>query len=219
MPKILIVEDEQIIARDIKECLLGLGYDVTYPASTGEEAIKKAEETQPDLVLMDIVLKGNFSGIESARQIRESFDIPIVYLTTHTDENTLDMAKLTQPYGYILKPFKVEELKTTIEMALYKHFMERRSKESEERFRALYEDNPSIYFTVDKKGTVLSANKFGVEQHAYTTEELVGKSVLTVFHSDDQKAFLKELSTCFQNPGPQFCGNPLHGLDSGTDTF
>jgi len=205
MPKILIVEDEQIIARDIKECLLDLGYDVTYPAaSTGEEAIKKAEETQPDLVLMDIVLKGNFSGIESARQIRESFDIPIVYLTAHTDENTLDVAKLTQPYGYILKPFKVEELKTTIEMALYKHFMERRSKESEERFRALYEDNPSIYFTVDKKGTVLSANKFGVEQHAYTTEELVGKSVLTVFHSDDQKAFLKELSTCFQNPGQIF---------------
>ena len=135
MPKILIVEDEQIIARDIKECLLGLGYDVTYPASTGEEAIKKAEETQPDLVLMDIVLKGNFSGIESARQIHESFDIPIVYLTTHTDENTLDMAKLTQPYGYILKPFKVEELKTTIEMALYKHFMERRSKD---RFMRLF---------------------------------------------------------------------------------
>jgi PAS domain S-box-containing protein len=204
MSKILIVEDQRIIAKDIELSLLSLGYKVAANVSSGEEAIKKAKATQPDLVLMDIVLKGEMSGIEAAQKIRESSDIPIIYLTAHADEDTLKRAKLTQPYGYILKPFRVEQLRTAIEMSLYKHMIERRLKESEERFRALYEDNPSMYYTVDEKGIILSVNKFGAEQLGYTSEELVGNSFLTLCHPDDQKVFLKHLGTCFQNPGKVF---------------
>lgn len=103
--EILIVEDERITAEDIRLSLGGLGYAVTGMASSGEEAIRKAEEPHPDLVLMDIVLGGDMDGIEAADRIRARFNIPVVYLTAYADEKTLERAKVTQPFGYILKPF------------------------------------------------------------------------------------------------------------------
>lgn len=103
--EILIVEDERITAEDIRLSLGGLGYAVTGMASSGEEAIRKAEELHPDLVLMDIVLGGDMDGIEAAKRIRARFNIPVVYLTAYADEKTLERAKVTQPFGYILKPF------------------------------------------------------------------------------------------------------------------
>ena len=124
--QILVVEDEGIIAKDIKNTLGLLGYFVVAVASSGEEAIEKAIETHPDLVLMDIVLEGDMDGVEAAEQIRDRFDIPVVYLTAYSDDKTLQRAKITEPYGYILKPFQERELYTTIEMALYKHKIERK---------------------------------------------------------------------------------------------
>jgi len=103
--EILIVEDERITAEDIRLSLGGLGYAVTGMASSGEEAIRKAKELHPDLVLMDIVLGGDMDGIEAAKRIRARFNIPVVYLTAYADEKTLERAKVTQPFGYILKPF------------------------------------------------------------------------------------------------------------------
>ena len=103
--EILIVEDERITAEDIRLSLGGLGYAVTGMASSGEEAIRKAEELHPDLVLMDIVLGGDMDGIEAAKRIRARFKIPVVYLTAYADEKRLERAKVTQPFGYILKPF------------------------------------------------------------------------------------------------------------------
>ena len=103
--EILIVEDERITAEDIRLSLGGLGYAVTGMASSGEEAIRKAEELHPDLVLMDIVLGGDMDGIEAAEIIRARFNIPVVYLTAYADEKRLERAKVTQPFGYILKPF------------------------------------------------------------------------------------------------------------------
>ena len=122
--KILIVEDEAIEAMEIKDRLECLGYAVPAVASSGEEAIKKTEETQPDLVLMDIKLKGKMDGIEAAKKIRDRFNIPVVYLTAYGDEKTLQRAKITEPYGFILKPFEERELRTSIEISLYKHKME-----------------------------------------------------------------------------------------------
>jgi light-regulated signal transduction histidine kinase (bacteriophytochrome) len=131
MPKIqvLVVEDEGITAMDIQSKVKKMGYSVAAIADSGEEAIKKAEETHPDLVLMDIKLKGAIDGIEAAGQIRERFDIPVVYLTAFADEKTLQRAKITEPYGYILKPLKDRELNSNIAIALHKHEMERESKE------------------------------------------------------------------------------------------
>lgn len=125
---ILVVEDESIVAKDIQNSLRKLGYNVPVTVPSGEEAIIAAEEHKPDLVMMDIMLKGELSGIEAADQIRKKFDVPVIYLTAYADESTLAKAKITEPYGYILKPFKEIDLHTTIEMALYKH-----GKESEIR--------------------------------------------------------------------------------------
>lgn len=118
---ILIVEDESIVAKDIQMSLRKLGYNVVAICSNGEDAIRAAEEHTPDLVLMDIMLKGEMSGIDAAEQIRGRFNVPIIYLTAYADESTLSKAKITEPYGYIIKPFKEIDLRTSIEMALYKH--------------------------------------------------------------------------------------------------
>ncbi|HRN40448.1 MAG TPA: response regulator [Vicingus sp.] len=118
---ILVVEDESIVSKDIQQSLKKLGYNIVGAASTGEKAIEIANETKPDLVLMDIMLKGEMSGIETAEKIKETLSIPVIYLTAYADENTLAKAKVTEPYGYIIKPFKEIDLHTSIEMALYKH--------------------------------------------------------------------------------------------------
>ena len=104
--QVLVVEDDSIIAMDIKSRLQALGYAVSAVVFSGQEAIEKAAETQPDLVLMDIRLRGHMDGVEAAERIHTRFDIPVVYLTAHADESTLQRAKLTEPYGYILKPFE-----------------------------------------------------------------------------------------------------------------
>ena len=118
---ILITEDESIVAKDIQMSLKKLGYNVVGICSSGEDAIKAAEEKTPDLVLMDIMLKGEMSGIEAADVIRSKMNLPVIFLTAYADESTLSKAKVTEPYGYIIKPFKEIDLHTSIEMALYKH--------------------------------------------------------------------------------------------------
>jgi len=118
MARILIVEDETIVAEDIRGSLQNLGYDISAVVSSGEEAVQKVEDGDPDLVLMDIVLKGEMDGIEAAELIKARFTIPVIYLTAYADETLLQRAKVTEPYEYILKPFEDEELRTVIEAAL-----------------------------------------------------------------------------------------------------
>ena len=128
---ILVVEDESIVAKDIQQSLKKLGYEVLGVCATGEDAIAKAEQTKPSLVLMDIMLKGEMSGIEAADAIRQKLHIPIIFLTAYADSSTLAKAKVTEPYGYIIKPFKEIDLQTNIEIALYKH--EKSSEAKRER--------------------------------------------------------------------------------------
>lgn len=128
---ILVVEDESIVAKDIQQSLKKLGYEVLGTCATGEDAILKAEQTKPSLVLMDIMLKGEMSGIEAADHIRQRLQIPIIFLTAYADSSTLSKAKVTEPYGYIIKPFKEIDLQTNIEIALYKH--EKASESKRER--------------------------------------------------------------------------------------
>jgi len=136
---IMLVEDEIIVAADVKNRLENMGYEVLGIFDTGEEAIEKAGELRPNLVLMDIVLKGEMDGIDAAQKIRELFNIPIIYLTAYSDEKTLQRAKVTEPFGYVLKPFEDREIQSAIEMAIYKHQMEQQLKESEEKYRKLIE--------------------------------------------------------------------------------
>jgi len=118
---ILVVEDENIVALSIKKKLELMGYSVVDTASSGEDAVVKADLFYPDLVLMDVMLRGEMDGIEAAKMIREKFDIPVIFLTAYTDDKTLERAKMAEPYGYISKPFKEQDLKSNIEMALHKH--------------------------------------------------------------------------------------------------
>ncbi|MGB3694215.1 MAG: ATP-binding protein [Spirulinaceae cyanobacterium] len=119
--KILVVEDEQIVAFDIETTLISLGYKVPAVFSSGEDALAQVGIIKPDLVLMDIILAGQMDGVEAAEKIKKGFDIPVAYLTAHNDLATLQRAKLSEPFGYLLKPFEERELHTTIEIALARH--------------------------------------------------------------------------------------------------
>ena len=130
--RVLIVEDDRIISSDLSASLGELGYDITGVAVSGEEAIKSAAKDRPDLVIMDIVLKGAIDGIKAAAHITSQYDIPVVYLTSQSDRATITRAKETGPFGYIMKPYDVKEIGTTLEMALHRHHMERKVKENEQ---------------------------------------------------------------------------------------
>ncbi len=136
---IMVVEDAQIVSMDIQRRLKGLGYEVPATAVSGEEAIEKAGKSHPDLVLMDICLKGKMDGVQAADQIRKRFNIPIVYLTAMSDDETLRRATVTEPFGYLLKPFDERDLRTTIEIALYKHQSESKMRGESEQRAALLE--------------------------------------------------------------------------------
>ena len=119
--RILIVEDEPIVRRDIQHTIVSLGYEVAATASSGEEAVKKAAEWTPDLVLMDIVLKGDMDGLEAAACIQAQRKVHVVFISAHSERRILDQSKLTYPYGYVMKPFTDRELATAIEVALSNH--------------------------------------------------------------------------------------------------
>jgi two-component system response regulator LytT len=138
---VLVVEDESIVSKDIQHSLKKLGYLIAGAAVTGEKAIELARTEAPDIVLMDIMLKGEMNGIEAADIIRRELSIPVIFLTAYADEATLAKAKVTEPYGYIIKPFKQIDLHTSIEMALYKH----QKKQEVERERDL------LYSIVENK--------------------------------------------------------------------
>lgn len=139
--QIMVVEDESLIAEDIRDSLEQMGYGVCRTVAAGEDAIAQAEQLKPDLILMDIMLQGPIDGIESAGQITRRFDIPIVFLTSYADEAVLARAKLATPLGYLLKPFESRELRATIEVALYKH---RADQERERLIRELEKANAEI---------------------------------------------------------------------------
>jgi len=177
MVKILVVEDESVVAKELKKRLENLGYSVPASASSGKEAIQKAEKIHPDLILMDVVLKGDMDGIETAELLGQ-YNIPVVYVTAHADEKTLERAKVTGPYGYILKPFNDGELYATLEMALYKHEMEeelRESKkhlqESEQKFRTLFENTVLGIYRTTPTGRILMANPAFVCMLGYSSFE------------------------------------------------
>src|SRR5262245_48133525 len=128
--KVLVVEDERLVALDIQRRLARIGYSVT-TAADGETGVEAATTAQPDVVLMDIRLNNQMDGIEAARRIRESVDIPIIFVTAFADAETLQRAKVTEPFGYVVKPFQERELKAAVEVALYRHRVEHRLKEQD----------------------------------------------------------------------------------------
>ena len=179
-PRILVVEDESIIAKDLQITLQKLGYDVPAIAVSGEEALKIMSTDNLDLIIMDIVLRGEIDGIETAQQAWSRFKIPVIFLTSYSDEKIIERAKQTEPFGYIIKPYDERELKRTIEMAIYKATIESKLKESEEYMRILFEFAPDGYFLMDLKGHFLNGNKAAENLIGYSKEEFIGKSYLKI---------------------------------------
>jgi PAS domain S-box-containing protein len=187
MTKILIVEDERIVAQDIRQRLENMGYTVSAVVSSGKEALQKISSIQPDLTLMDVVLKGNMDGIEVAEKIHDQADIPVVYLTAYADEKTLQRAKVTEPYGYILKPFEDRELRTTIEMALYKHNMENKLKENEQWLATTLKSMGDGIITTNTEGVITFMNPVAETLTGWIKEEAVGIPLSHVFTIIDEK--------------------------------
>jgi len=185
-PQIMIVEDELIVAQNIENQLRKLGYNVPNVSSSGQEAISFAYELKPDLVLMDIKLSGTMDGIEAANYINSNFHIPIVYLTAYADNETLQRAKISDPYGYIIKPFEIKKLHTTIEIALYKAQIGKKLKESELRFRTLAESSPVGIFETDIDGKCIYVNRRWCEITGIPPKQAYGAAWVSSLHPDDR---------------------------------
>lgn len=181
--KILIVEDEVIISENIKNTLIKKNYEIIGTPVSGEEAIELVKKFHPDLILMDIMLKGDMDGIKVAEAIAAEFDIPIIYLTAFADDATLKRARITEPYGYILKPFEERELYSNIEIAIYKHEMESRLKESEAKYRNLTENAASGIFII-QNDKIRYANPSTESLTEYARDELIGKEFWDIVQDD-----------------------------------
>jgi PAS domain S-box-containing protein len=173
--KILILEDETLVALSIKKCLLHLGYEVIGIAASGEQALSLIEKHQPDLALLDIKINGDIDGIQTAVKIKTTYHIPYIYLTAHTDADTLERAKETEPYGYVVKPVVLRNLHTAIEIALSKHDAEEALRQSEERYRTLVEGAGQPIFTLDKSGYIRFLNRIAEEQFFPNSKSAQGK--------------------------------------------
>ena len=184
---ILVVEDERIIAKGIEKRLKVLGYAVAGSAATGEEAVRKAAELRPDMVLMDISLGDGIDGVEAAGRIRRRADIPVVFLTAFSDDATLHRAKLTEPFGYILKPYEDKDLQIAIEMGLYKHKMDRRLRENEQWLAATLGSIGDGVIATDERGRVRFMNALAEYLTGWAQADALDRDVREVFRIVDEK--------------------------------
>ena len=187
-PKILIVEDDDFVANDLQKRLGHLGYDIIEFASTGEEAVKKVIAISPDLVLMDVRLKGEKDGIETASVLRSQHGIAVVYLSDVVDTDTLKRASKTEPFGYILKPFDERELRTTIEMAFYRKEMERKFKENEKWYGTTLRSIGEAVISTDARRSIKFMNTAAESLIGWKMNEALGKDLLKVFRTKDKLA-------------------------------
>jgi PAS domain S-box-containing protein len=177
----MIVEDESIVALEIKDRIISLGYEVVNVVSSGEIAIIKAGESKPDLILMDIMIKGSMDGIETAKKIREKYDIPAIFLTAYSDEKTIQRAKISEPYGYLLKPLQERELRTTIEMALYKHRTEQALKQSQKWLSTILNSIGDAVIATDAEERIRFINPVAETITNWKQQEVLGEKFSEVY--------------------------------------
>ena len=179
--RILIVEDDRIVARDIQQQLSRIGHNVVGVTARGEDVVPLIAEGRPDLLLMDIRLEGKIDGIDVAQQIHERFGIPVVFLTAHADEQTVSRARVTEPFGYLVKPFEDSQLRTTIEMALYKHAAERKLRQSERRYAVTLSSIGDAVIATDELLRVTFMNPAAEALTGWTQTEAVGQPLIEIF--------------------------------------
>ena len=183
--RILVVEDEGIIAADLKSRLARMGYHVLATVPTGEEALALVAEMRPDLILLDIVLKGEMDGAQAGERIRVQHDIPVIYLTAHSDDLTLQRVKAAEPYGYILKPFQDREMYTAIEIALHKHGAEKKLRQSEASLRALFGAAQDLIFVKDTGLRYVQVNAAMTRMLGLSAEAMIGRAARDLYREAD----------------------------------
>ncbi|UCB47476.1 MAG: PAS domain S-box protein [Spirochaetota bacterium] len=196
----MIAEDESNVAIEIKNRTLNMGYSVSAVVTSGKEAIKRAKESIPDLILMDVKLKGKMDGVEAAEHIHKQFNIPVVYLADYEDNETLKKAKITEPFGYILKPFEERELHAAIELALYRYNMVMRLKESEHWLSTIFKSIADAVIVINKKGNITFMNPASESLTGWNKQEALGRNLPEVFNiiyehtcESDESSLLKPI--------------------------
>src|SRR6266498_2683515 len=181
--RILVVEDESLLLEDIQERLQSFGYEVSAVAHSGEEALAGAAAAQPDVVLMDIRLTGAMDGIETARVLRERFNLPVIYLTGEADDATLARAKATEPLGYLLKPIEEKRLYSTVETALYKHKMDQRLRRIERWFATTLKSIGDAVIVTDTERRVTFMNPMAETLTGWKSGETLGEPLARVYNT------------------------------------
>jgi len=194
--KIIIVEDESVIAKDIQKTLEFLGYEIPTIFSSGEEFLSKVDEIKPDLVLMDIMLDGKLTGIDTAKELNIDHSIPVIFLTAHAEKNKIEEAKKAGPYGYLIKPYNDKELETTIEITLYKHGIYQKLLESEKRYKSILQNSHHGIIITNLDGNILFHNDRSKKIfHDYFPENKNPKNIRSIFSDDDWAKFYDNLFT------------------------
>jgi two-component system cell cycle sensor histidine kinase/response regulator CckA len=218
--KILVVEDEYIVAMALEKSLEHMGYVVAATADSGRAAIEKASETRPDLVLMDIRLKGPMDGIEAGATIHTRFDLPLVYTTAYADEDTLQRARITEPYGYIIKPFDDRDLRTAIEIALHRHRADKKVRDSEQRFSTTLASIADAVVAADADGSVSFMNPAAEALTGWHQSDALGKkmsSALWVVDEDGHMVAEKTVRKVLRAGGAFSLANHILITQAGTE--
>ncbi|MDZ7337830.1 MAG: response regulator [candidate division KSB1 bacterium] len=231
--RVLIVENEVIVAKDMEGILRSLGFVVSGIVRTGEEGVKRAREEQPDLVLMDIALKGEIDGVEAARQIKATHDIPVVYVTALTDRGTFQRAKETEPYGFICKPFEEKDVQAVVELALLHNQRQKRLRAAQELMTAALDQMGDALIFANLRGEVVYLNELAEALTGWAQMEAAGMPVMQLFASTSGEPAPELSSLCptMRDPTPfafAFCArdarqvsiegtmHPLPGRDRTT---
>ena len=219
-PRILVVEDERVVALDLKAVLRRLGYTLAGVTSSGSEAMDLCQALRPDLVLMDIFLKGDMDGVDAACCIQTECDIPVIYLTSHTDQVTLQRAKRTAPYGYVLKPVDENWLRTAVEVALFKHRTEQELRRSEQRYRQLFSGMLNAFLLLSPLGDgpddldfrILDANPAFEKATGLARDDVVGHTMREILPGIEP-FWLERLDEAARCGRPVRCENFLSDLN------
>ena len=186
--KILLAEDDCIAARHLSQTLPRMGYQLTDVVQSGEEVIKSITRNLPDIILMDITLGGKTDGICAVKKLQAKFDIPVIYITAHSDSDIFERAKQTKPYAYLVKPYEIGQLKNAVEIALFKHTMERQLKESENRYRTLFEVSNNAMMLIDNDSTITMVNVQFENLTGFSKKSVENYKSWTEFFDDHERS-------------------------------
>lgn len=189
---ILLAEDDAVAARHLNQSLLRMGYRVTGTVETGEGVIDSVAKNPPDIIIMDISLVGNIDGISTVHKLHAQVDIPVIYLTGNSDSNVFERAKQTEPYAYLVKPLDISQLQNAIEIALFKHDMEKRLKQSENRYRTLFEASDNAMMLVDEHSTITMVNEQFENLTGCSKASVENLKIWNDFFEDSEHPLLEE---------------------------